>query len=181
MMESKEIVLCSQPDLAYNSGENYILSVGFTIFTYEIGTNNIYLVVNAFKVWKGPPTVPGQTEVPPNAFPHVTDEAKGSERRVYVTLLGLPLTEAPASLRAGSQSVNACGLIDSQPQREYSGGWDAAYTKLAYTSNMLDINEIGFSIWLRSFHSFCLLAPWGDWSDKSVLKLTTHSDPPTDW
>lgn len=144
MMESKETALCSQPDLAYNSGESYILSVGFTLLTYEIGTNNIYLVVNAFKVWKGPPIVPGKREVPKNAFPHVTDEAKGSERRVYVTFLASLWWRHQASLRAGSQSMNACGLIDSQPQREYSGGWDVAYTKLAYTSNMLDINEIGF-------------------------------------
>lgn len=46
----KETAFCSQPDLTYNSGESYILSVCFTLLTYEIGTNNIYLVVNAFKV-----------------------------------------------------------------------------------------------------------------------------------
>lgn len=50
MMESKETALCSQPDLAYKSGESYILSVGFTLLTYEIGTNTIYLFVNRFKV-----------------------------------------------------------------------------------------------------------------------------------
>lgn len=49
-MESKETALFSQSDLASNSGESYILSMGFILLTYEIGTNNIYLVANRFKI-----------------------------------------------------------------------------------------------------------------------------------
>lgn len=50
MMEYKELALCSQPDLAHSSRESYLLSVGFTLLTSEIGANNIYVVVNRFKV-----------------------------------------------------------------------------------------------------------------------------------
>lgn len=64
------------------STRKHLLSVGFTFFICEIRTNNMYLVVNRFKVWKGPPTVSWKREIPNNAFPHMTDEVKGSGRSV---------------------------------------------------------------------------------------------------
>lgn len=50
MIEQKDLILCSQPDLVYNPRGSYLLSVGFTFLIYEIWTNNTHIVVNRFKV-----------------------------------------------------------------------------------------------------------------------------------
>lgn len=75
-----------------------------------------------------------------------TVDANHSERDIKATS---PLESTRAWLPCIRHSINTGAWWLFNPRESILKGWEVAYVKLAYTSNVKDRNKMGFWIWFR--------------------------------